>query len=87
MAFLKMQIKRKKRLQRKPSNTFVVLSGVPHGFMADKFTFLWPYHFIICKPLLGFSPHTSLHACHTRDTLKGNVSSREGCQVAIKGEC
>lgn len=37
---------KKKRLQRKPSSTFVVLSGVTHGFMADKFTFydLSPYY-------------------------------------------
>lgn len=72
MVILRTQIKRK-GLQRKPTNPFA------------KAMVLWPYHFILYKPLLGPSPHTSpcTHvtrdtACHTRDTFKGSVSSLSG---------
>lgn len=45
---------KKKRLQRKPSNTFVVLTEVLHGFMADKFTFYGFIALLYVSLCLGF---------------------------------
>lgn len=48
--------------------------------------FLWHASLLCLSFYLGFllTP-LSMHACYTRDTFKGNLSSQESCQVSIKG--